>query len=123
MYLWTRGEHKVARDVLPRVAAKSEKVLRADRLNTLTSVSNLAVALRDRGKYNEAELLRRRVVQSSKEVLGANHLSTLKLYRPPSVDVPEPRAMEGGRGAGSESNGDAREGVSGRIPFHAGRYE
>jgi len=48
-----------------------------DHPSTLTSMTNLAAACWDLGKYKEAEALEVQVLETSKRVLGAGHPSTL----------------------------------------------
>jgi hypothetical protein len=43
----------------------------------LMSMNNLAGVLRDQGKYNEAEQMRREVVEGQERVLGKEHPYTL----------------------------------------------
>jgi len=54
-----------------------KKELGANHPNTLTSVSNLALVLKKQGRYQEAELMNRRVLEVWEKELGANHPDTL----------------------------------------------
>src|SRR2546423_1842602 len=45
--------------------------------STLTSVNNLALVLRDQGKYEEAEQVHRRALEGYEKSLGREHPSTL----------------------------------------------
>ena len=51
--------------------------LGADHPNTLTSMHNLAIAYRDRGKWGDAERLQIQVVRIGKIALGLEHPYTL----------------------------------------------
>ncbi|OCK99605.1 uncharacterized protein K441DRAFT_724667 [Cenococcum geophilum 1.58] len=55
----------------------SEKVLRREHLDTLTSVSNLGSVLESQGKYKEAEAMHRRALEGYKKVLRLKHPHTL----------------------------------------------
>ena len=46
--------------------------------DTLISINNLGMLLEDQGKYDEAELLMRELVQAVREVLGDRHPHTLR---------------------------------------------
>jgi guanine nucleotide-binding protein subunit alpha len=60
-----------------RALAGKEKVLGVDHPDTLTSVNNLAVVLRNQGKYGEAESMSGRALAGTGKVLGVDHPSTL----------------------------------------------
>ena len=47
--------------------------------DTLTSAHNLALVLRDQGKYEEAELMSRRVLEWHEKVIGMGHRDTLTI--------------------------------------------
>ena len=53
-----------------RALAGREKELREDHPDTLTSVNNLVLVLRNRGKYEEAETLHRRALAGYEKELG-----------------------------------------------------
>jgi len=50
-----------------------EKVLGSEHPHTLTSVSNLAILLRDQRKYKNAERMNRRALEGSEKMLGSEH--------------------------------------------------
>src|SRR2546423_4266025 len=52
-------------------------MLNVERHATLRSLSYLAVALRDQGKYEAAEEMNRRALAGSEKVLGVEHPDTL----------------------------------------------
>jgi hypothetical protein len=52
-------------------------VLRRKHLDTLTSISNLALVLGSQGKYEEAEAMNRQTLAQREKVLGPKHLDTL----------------------------------------------
>ena len=52
-------------------------MLGAEHPDTLTSINNLALVLRDQGKYKKVEEMSRRVLKGREKVLGVEHLSTL----------------------------------------------
>ena len=60
-----------------RALASREKVLGMEHPATLTSVSNLVLALKGQGKYREAETINRRTLEDREKVLGLNHPDTL----------------------------------------------
>jgi tetratricopeptide (TPR) repeat protein len=57
-----QGKYEAAEEMNRRVLAGSEKVLGRERLDTLTSVGNLASVLQEQGKYEVAEEMNRRVL-------------------------------------------------------------
>jgi hypothetical protein len=54
-----------------------EKVLGAEHPDTLTSVDNLALVLRDQRRYEEAEQINRRALEGNEKVLKADYPFTL----------------------------------------------
>jgi tetratricopeptide (TPR) repeat protein len=60
--------------------AEAEKVLGPEHPDTLTSVSNLGLALSKRGKYEEAESMHRRALEGREKVLGPEHPDTLTSF-------------------------------------------
>jgi len=60
-----------------RALAMREKVLGGEHPDTLTSVSNLVLVLRDQGKYKVAEETSRRALAGCEKVLGMDHLDIL----------------------------------------------
>jgi hypothetical protein len=59
------------------VIETNKRVLGEEHLNTLTSISNLALTYHDRGRWEEAEKLGLQVIETAKRVLGEEHLDTL----------------------------------------------
>jgi tetratricopeptide (TPR) repeat protein len=62
---------------VPKEGWTQMKVLGTGHPDTLTSVSNLALVLRDQGKYKEAEEMHRRALEGKEKVLGTEHPYTL----------------------------------------------
>src|SRR5206468_1813174 len=60
-----------------RVLDGREKILGKEHPDTLTSVSDIALVLRDQGKYEEAEAMNRRALDGEEKVLGKEHPDTL----------------------------------------------
>jgi tetratricopeptide (TPR) repeat protein len=60
-----------------RALKEREKERGVQHPDTLTSVSNLALVLKDQGKYDEAEKLNRRALEGSEKELGVQHPDTL----------------------------------------------
>ncbi|CUS15401.1 unnamed protein product, partial [Tuber aestivum] len=54
------------------------KVLGPDHPDTLESLNNLALVLRNQGKYGESEGMHRRAIEGFEKVLGPDHPNTLK---------------------------------------------
>jgi tetratricopeptide (TPR) repeat protein len=64
-------------EMLRRALKGTEKVLGVDHPETLTALTNLALMLRDQGKYEEAEEMNRRALKGEERVLGVEHPYTL----------------------------------------------
>jgi Tetratricopeptide repeat len=60
-----------------RALEGSEKALRKEHPDTVTSVNNLAIVLQDQGKYEKAETMNRRVLKGNEKALGKEHSNTL----------------------------------------------
>ena len=54
-----------------------KRVLGKEHPDTLTSISNLAIALDNQGKYSEAEEIHRRTLKLRESVLRKEHLDML----------------------------------------------
>jgi tetratricopeptide (TPR) repeat protein len=76
-YSRERGSYNIAEEMACRSLAGYEKALGEEHLNTLASVSNLAVGLLYQGKYEQAEELNRRALVRYEKVLGQEHPNTL----------------------------------------------
>ncbi|KFZ18653.1 hypothetical protein V501_01091 [Pseudogymnoascus sp. VKM F-4519 (FW-2642)] len=76
-YYMLKGESIRAEPILQEAVVIRERELRANHPDTLTSVSNLAVVLERRGRYEEAESMNRRALEGKERELGVNHLDTL----------------------------------------------
>jgi len=63
-----------------------EKVLGSEHPHTLTSVSNLAILLRDQRKYKNAERMNRRALEGSKKMLGSGALASISNLASVTVD-------------------------------------
>ncbi|PSN59063.1 TPR domain protein [Corynespora cassiicola Philippines] len=72
-----QGKYEAAEAMNRRALEGREKALGNEHPDTLTSVSNLALVLRDQGKYDKAEKLIRQALERKKNALGEQHLSTL----------------------------------------------
>jgi tetratricopeptide (TPR) repeat protein len=71
------GRYGEAEKLNRRALEGCEKELGEQHPYTLTSVSNLALVLRNQGKYDEAEKLNRRALEGSEKELGEQHPYTL----------------------------------------------
>ncbi|KAF2195361.1 hypothetical protein K469DRAFT_545893, partial [Zopfia rhizophila CBS 207.26] len=76
-YLWMKGSYQTAQAVATKAVTARERVLRLNNNQTLTSVTVLALVLRDQGKYEEAEKLNRRALEGCEKELGVHHPDTL----------------------------------------------
>jgi hypothetical protein len=65
------------RGIEVKVVALSAKVLGEEHLDTLHAMSNLANTLRDKGRWDEAEKLQKKVLETRKILLGEYHPDTL----------------------------------------------
>ena len=68
-----QGKYEEAEQMHQQVLELKEKVLGQGHPDTLTSMNNLAAALRYQGKYEEAEQMHRQVLELSEKVLGQEH--------------------------------------------------
>ena len=75
--LLSDGRYNEAKKPLLQVMEGYEKALGKEHLNTLTSVSNLALVLRYQGKYEAAEEMNRRALEGYEKALGKEHPATL----------------------------------------------
>jgi tetratricopeptide (TPR) repeat protein len=71
------GNDKNSQEMYQQELELNEEVLGKENPLTLTSMSNLALALRNQGKYNEAEPIHRQALALKKKVLGEEHPVTL----------------------------------------------
>ena len=71
------GRYKEAEEAYRKVMEGREKALGKEHPDTLTSVSNLALALQDQGKYEAAEEMNRRALEGCEKALGKEHPDTL----------------------------------------------
>jgi tetratricopeptide (TPR) repeat protein len=71
-----QGKYEEAEAMHQRVEGY-ERVLGVDDLHTLTSISNLGLALERQGKYEEAEAMHRRALEGREKMLGVEHPDTL----------------------------------------------
>jgi tetratricopeptide (TPR) repeat protein len=76
-HLYNRGSYSVANTLAEQALGLCEKVLGKEHLDTLTSMSNLALVLDRQGKYEEAEKMNRRTLELYERVLGKEHPDTL----------------------------------------------
>jgi tetratricopeptide (TPR) repeat protein len=77
MYLAHRGEYGASRLRLERGAAEYRRILGEKHPDTLTSINNLALVLRNMGELTQARHLHEQVLQLQRRVLGEKHRSTL----------------------------------------------
>ncbi|KAJ5340143.1 FabD/lysophospholipase-like protein [Penicillium brevicompactum] len=71
------GKNEDTESMNRRALQEREKVLGPEHLHTLTSVSNLGLALDSEGKYEDAEAMHRRALEGYEKVLGPEHPDTL----------------------------------------------
>jgi tetratricopeptide (TPR) repeat protein len=71
------GQHEVAKEMVRSGLEVREKVLGPEHLDTLASMSNLALVLNSQGKYKEAEAMNRETLERRERVLGPEHPDTL----------------------------------------------
>jgi eukaryotic-like serine/threonine-protein kinase len=71
------GLYSRADTLLTRTVEIRRRILGPEHPDTLMSMSNLALLLRDEGHYAEAEKLAREVVDVQRRILGPNHPDTL----------------------------------------------
>ncbi|KFZ20076.1 hypothetical protein V501_00302 [Pseudogymnoascus sp. VKM F-4519 (FW-2642)] len=76
-YYMQKGEAIRAEPILQEAIVVRERELGVNHLDTLTSVSDLALLLRRQGRYKEAELMNRRALEGRERELGVNHPETL----------------------------------------------
>jgi tetratricopeptide (TPR) repeat protein len=60
-----------------RVMKASSRVLGTEHLNTLTSITNLALTYRNQGRWKEAEELFMQMIKIRKRMLGTEYPDTL----------------------------------------------
>ena len=77
-FLSENGQYSAAEPLLKRALAARERVLGPEHPDTLTSVSNLAVLLKNKGDTAGAEPLYRRALAARERVLGSEHPDTLE---------------------------------------------
>ncbi|KAF2181607.1 kinesin light chain 1 [Zopfia rhizophila CBS 207.26] len=73
----TLGHYKAAVWALQQLLERQEKVLGKEHPDTLTSMNNVALVLRDQGKYAEAEKMHREELALSEKAVGKEHPDTL----------------------------------------------
>ena len=71
------GKYAEAEAMNRQALQLKEQVLGPEHPSTLSSMNNLAVALRQQGKHAEAEAMHRQALQLKEQVLGPEHPSTL----------------------------------------------
>ena len=71
------GKYAEAEQAHRQALRLMEQVLGAEHPSTLSSMNNLAEALREQGKYAKAEQAHRQTLRLTEQVLGAEHPSTL----------------------------------------------
>ncbi|KAF2175506.1 TPR-like protein [Zopfia rhizophila CBS 207.26] len=76
-YASEMGQYEVAKDMGAGALEAREATLGAEHPSTLTSVSNLALVMRNQGKYEAAEEMNRRALEGYEKALGKEHPSTL----------------------------------------------
>jgi tetratricopeptide (TPR) repeat protein len=76
-YKDAEAEHKEAEAMYRQVLEAREKVLGQEHPDTLTSVSQLGLALGQLGKWEEAEAMHQRALEVREKVLGEEHPDTL----------------------------------------------
>ncbi|OBT95198.2 hypothetical protein VE01_07633 [Pseudogymnoascus verrucosus] len=76
-YYIQKGEAIRAEPILQEAIVVRERELGVNHLDTLTSVSDLAILLRRQGRYEEAESMIQRALEGRERELGVNHLDTL----------------------------------------------
>jgi tetratricopeptide (TPR) repeat protein len=72
-----RGKYEEAEEMNRRALAGSEKVLRVDHPDTLTSVYNLAYLLDTKGDFQQALALYEHAVAGYDRALGVHHPTTV----------------------------------------------
>ena len=71
------GQYSAAEKTHQKALSIRDKILGPEDSDTLTSMNEVALALRRQGKYAEAEEMHREELRLSKEVLGEKHPRTL----------------------------------------------
>jgi hypothetical protein len=94
------------------------KVLRQEHPDTLAIMSNSASTYRDQGQWKEAQELEVQVMEASLRALGHENPNNADLYGQSGGNVLESRTVERGRGVGSASYGDKKEGARTRASLH-----
>lgn len=74
---WMTGNDKNSQEMYQQELELNEKVLGKENPLTLTSMNNLALALSNQGKYDEAEPIYRQTLALREKVLGKEHPNTL----------------------------------------------
>ena len=72
------GEWSNAEQLQVQVMDMRKKLLGAEHLHTLASMSNLTITYMNQGRWNEAEQLGVQVMDMRKKLLGAEHPDTLR---------------------------------------------
>jgi tetratricopeptide (TPR) repeat protein len=75
--LWQNGKYNEAEKLNRRALEGYENQPGVHGLDTLSSVTSLALVLQAQGKYDEAEKLHRRALEGYEKQLGVHHLNTL----------------------------------------------
>jgi hypothetical protein len=107
-----------------RVIGEGKRVLGQGHPHTLPSMGNLAKTYTQQGRWKEAEELQAQVMEMGKRVLGYEYPFTLtNMGNLACINIHLPRAVEGGRGAGSTGYGDeeasARRGAPRYLNQHS----
>ncbi|KXJ84832.1 hypothetical protein Micbo1qcDRAFT_226208 [Microdochium bolleyi] len=76
-YGWQMGGYDRAKALLLKAVEVREAVLGAESSDTLTSINNLALVLRQQGKHEEAEAMSQRALDGYEKALGKDHPDTL----------------------------------------------
>ena len=76
-YTWSQGLYIQAEEMIQGSISARTRVLGVDYIETLASVSILALVLQYQGKYDEAEQMNRRALEGREKALGEEHPDTL----------------------------------------------
>ena len=120
---WMTGNDKDSQEMYQQELELNEEVLGKENPLTLTSMNNLALALSNQGKYDEAEPKCRQTLALSEKVLGKEHPNTLSEHEQPRFAVGEPGEVRRGRADISPDTGPEGEGAREGTPQHAHEHE
>ena len=114
-YDWRKGNGAEGEELAVKAMNARKNLLGLEHEETLNSVEMVGLIYLLQGRWKDAEELVIQVMETRKRILGAEHPDTLTSYGQPSINIPEPRAMERGRSAEFTGDRDEKEGAGCRA--------